>query len=920
MDRRLGAPAGAPRWQEPGDAIAANVEVERKNSQIVPLGEEPYFQTLTPRTLAKSVAELGALRTRVQELEQKLAERNEVELLLAQKSVSKRLPPLEIGEGGANGPGSPSLLSASPIGIRSVGELRAAISNQGYFADRLATAPECSFRGQFSPLRKLAAIDSAPIDMAIGPEREELENALSSDGDTLPLSTIEEVPSTQSSTESPSSSPPKEQAKISLSHEGDATFAFSQRNRLYQIMKRLSALITFREDDVSSVRWLPWNANIKLTTLGVFPQLLILKKLVDAEFGDVITFLLDVETETDIQLISDRLEQLLKNGSPSKLRSHVKPEFPRQHPVWGIQYPLQKIAQNLEEFQGTPPKTEVVVLVSSGAFNPIHMLHVRAFYVARQYVESNYKYPVVGAFISPSHDTYVRVKNRRNPREMITRRHRLALIEAAVASSSWIEVDKWEITRRRVLDYLSTLNHVREMCESHFPQFKFRLMYVCGVNTVVKLSHSALREEGFGCICICRPSQTDMVTKHLGKQLVRSTIIVEDTGVLPCELERATSFRVRQALASADKNAAVIEMMVGKPVFQYLLKFNVGGKIAGRENWTEEDKQWRDIDLPYVEYAATMLTVRDASIVATTVLAVLVYQNGARYYAAWKGKRARELNPLIPAQITTEESTQDTCADGVPRRIKKAETVLRRRTARIVLVLESSCDTFNQQAVIRTAECMGIQHVWIVDPAFYKKHKDERRISREATDWLTIRHFKTSETCIQELLSQGYDIWATDLSQDSVSLEEPGLELPERVAIVMGRESDGVSKVMLEAAHRRVYLPIHGFADSLNLNVATGMVLQALFYMCPEARGAMPESERTQLRDTWYRRLVKGKENADVFLANPPAPFLDLRRPNDHRAAWMGNRIRRRLLAKEQQLREQFNTQQPEVAVAQDNQ
>lgn len=109
---------------------------------------------------------------------------------------------------------------------------------------------------------------------------------------------------------------------------------------------------------------------------------------------------------------------------------------------------------------------------------------------------------------------------------------------------------------------------------------------------------------------------------------------------------------------------------------------------------------------------------------------------------------------------------------------------------------------------------------------------------------------------------------------------------------------------MLEAANRRVYLPIHGFADSLNLNVATGMVLLRLFYMCPSARGAMLATERDALRDVWYRRLVKGKENADEFLAAPPAPYCDLRRPDDHRGAWMGGKVRRRIIAKEQQVLE----------------
>ncbi|ETV86738.1 hypothetical protein, variant [Aphanomyces astaci] len=209
---------------------------------------------------------------------------------------------------------------------------------------------------------------------------------------------------------------------------------------------------------------------------------------------------------------------------------------------------------------------------------------------------------------------------------------------------------------------------------------------------------------------------------------------------------------------------------------------------------------------------------------------------------------------------------------------------------------------FNQMAVLRTAECFGIQHVWIVEPAFYKQHKADRIIAREATDWLSIRRFKTSAACIKALRESGYDIWTTELSQEAVSLEAPELKLPERVAIVMGREADGVSQDMIAAADKRVYLPIHGFADSLNLNVATGLIIQRLFFICPEARGAMTKSERSELRNEWYRRMVKGDEKAETFLASPPPAYADLRRPDDHRGAWMGSKTKRKIQEREAQL------------------
>ncbi|KAJ0410636.1 hypothetical protein ATCC90586_009117 [Pythium insidiosum] len=562
MKRRLPASARpSALTHEPAAFPAADVNVERRGDQIVPLHEDPALQSLTPRSLARSVAELDALRSRVQELEQKLSQHDVALLPTDLSRSSKRLPPLSDAR------------DASPVETAVDHATPAQDRKQSLIAPVLTVAPPPS------PPRLLGAQDSPssspPIDAQTEPAR------------IIYASTT---------------SPHREQAKILLEPEGDAVFAVSRRNRLYQILKRVSATVAIPED-----------------------QLLRLKKLVDAEIGDVITFLLSVEHETESSLISTQLAALLESGSPSKHRlasvpwpidsaasnsssSSSSPDSARPPHDWTIQYPLQKVAHNLEQLRvkhkPTAEKTDVIVLVSSGAYNPIHMLHIRALYVARQYVESNYKFPVVGAFVSPSHDTYVRVKNRRKPHEMIPKRHRLGLIEAAVASSSWIEVDKWEITRRRVLDYLSTLTHVRDMCETHFPAFRFHVMYVCGCNTVVKLSHTALRDEGFGCITVCRPTQTAMVLKHLGKTLVKTTTVVEDTGVLPVELERASSFRVRQAMmaGSLERQLPGLEMMVGKPALQYLLRHLIPAKVAGMEPWTEEDKAWRDVDVAYVEY------------------------------------------------------------------------------------------------------------------------------------------------------------------------------------------------------------------------------------------------------------------------------------------------------------------------------
>ncbi len=86
--------------------------------------------------------------------------------------------------------------------------------------------------------------------------------------------------------------------------------------------------------------------------------------------------------------------------------------------------------------------------------------------------------------------------------------------------------------------------------------------------------------------------------------------------------------------------------------------------------------------------------------------------------------------------------------------------------------------------------------------------------------------------------------------------ENGGNAIPEKIAIVFGTEAVGCTNEMLNAADLRVYLPLRGFADSLNLSVATALVVHQMFLLDPSLIGAMGEEERRQLRQAWYTKLA----------------------------------------------------------------
>jgi len=260
----------------------------------------------------------------------------------------------------------------------------------------------------------------------------------------------------------------------------------------------------------------------------------------------------------------------------------------------------------------------------------------------------------------------------------------------------------------------------------------------------------------------------------------------------------------------------------------------------------------------------------------------------------------------------TEPRPPDPAAsEEAPRRLRRAEAVLARRTGRILLVLERSVDTYNHLAALRTAEAFGLQYVWIVDPVPGQRQPGNA-VTKGAWRWLTVRRFATPAGCLAALRAEGREIWATDLAPGAEALDGPPAALPRRLALVVGREADGVSPETLAAADRRLRLPMYGFTGSFNLSVATGLLLQRLLDACPEARGDLDESERRAVREDWYRRLAGSEDRWAEYrrwLDRPPPPLPDVELPPEAQRPRIPRRIRQRMAEAERRWREERRDQ-----------
>lgn len=205
------------------------------------------------------------------------------------------------------------------------------------------------------------------------------------------------------------------------------------------------------------------------------------------------------------------------------------------------------------------------------------------------------------------------------------------------------------------------------------------------------------------------------------------------------------------------------------------------------------------------------------------------------------------------------EGLQEYVSDHKRKLIKQ---VLAKRTRQHTLVFEDIDKPHNINAVLRTAECFGIQ-----DIHFIKNRNDfevNQGITLGSANWLTLHHYDEDRDninqCYSRLRANGYKIMATSLHNTSHSVYD--LNGSEKIALVFGTESYGISEEAGKQADGYVSIPMDGFTESFNLSVSAAICLTTLKLKSASWSG-LNEDEKQDLTALWYRQVVR---EADLIL------------------------------------------------------
>ena len=160
---------------------------------------------------------------------------------------------------------------------------------------------------------------------------------------------------------------------------------------------------------------------------------------------------------------------------------------------------------------------------------------------------------------------------------------------------------------------------------------------------------------------------------------------------------------------------------------------------------------------------------------------------------------------------------------------------------KLVLIAHNLRSAHNVGSLLRTAEGLGVKQVWLTGYTPYPRcHNDDRlphlaqkidhqiaKTALGAEKLVPWQHQTTIADVINDLKAEGFVIAALEQTKESVKL--PDFKPPAKLAIIVGREVEGLEPEVLASCDLSLEIPMLGQKESFNVVQAAAM---ALYHAC----------------------------------------------------------------------------------------
>lgn len=149
---------------------------------------------------------------------------------------------------------------------------------------------------------------------------------------------------------------------------------------------------------------------------------------------------------------------------------------------------------------------------------------------------------------------------------------------------------------------------------------------------------------------------------------------------------------------------------------------------------------------------------------------------------------------------------------------------------KIFVIVDNVRSAYNVGSIFRTADGAGCCEILLCGISPTPEHVKVGKTALGATETVAWKYFKTTQEAITDLKEKGIEVLSIETGENAVDYRE--YEYPNEVGIVLGHETEGVNRDILEKSDKIVSIPMRGSKNSLNVASAAAIILYEITRKC----------------------------------------------------------------------------------------
>ncbi|HPQ79776.1 MAG TPA: TrmH family RNA methyltransferase [Candidatus Dojkabacteria bacterium] len=142
------------------------------------------------------------------------------------------------------------------------------------------------------------------------------------------------------------------------------------------------------------------------------------------------------------------------------------------------------------------------------------------------------------------------------------------------------------------------------------------------------------------------------------------------------------------------------------------------------------------------------------------------------------------------------------------------------------IVLDNIRSVFNVGSIFRSADGAGsVKKIYLCGMTSDIDNPKLEKTALGAIEMVPSEHYDSTQEALEEIRAKNIPIYSVELTEDAENFQR--VKYPQKLALVFGHEKMGVDKSILNSSDKKIFVPMRGKKESLNVaNCATAVLYE----------------------------------------------------------------------------------------------